>query len=472
MLSQSLVKKVLDAALARGAEFAELFVEDTYQSELKVIDSKPSKALIGRLKGAGVRVFYGHEQVYVTTNDLSEAGLIKAAQTAAAAKPAVGGGAGVRSGHKPLETQDFVTQAFDELHHYGTRPWEYDRDKKFQHLMKMDSVARQRSSMVTQVEPFLVEKTQRILVANNLGVWAEDERNYVRAGVNVSLEDQGERESAGSRIGTLGTSDWFETVDFAKLSIEAVDRAKLLIHADFAPAGEMPVVIDNGFGGVIFHEACGHGLETTSVAKNASVFCDKMGTKIADDCVTAIDDGTIANTWGSLNIDDEGMASKKTVLIENGVLKSYLVDDMGSRQTGLERTGSGRRQSYKYAPASRMRNTFIAAGKDSLEDMIKDVDYGIYAKEMGGGSVSPGTGEYNFGVTEAWLIKDGKLVKPLKGATLIGRGIETLGRIKRVGNELKLQDGMCGSVSGSIPTTVGQPAILVSKILVGGRAGE
>lgn len=465
MLSQSIVKKVLDAALERGAQFAELFVEDTYQSELRVIDSKPSKALVGRLKGAGVRIYYGHEQVYVTTNDLTEAGLVKAAKTAAAAKPVP------KAGVTRIESKAFRATDFDELHHYGTRPWEYDRDKKFRHLMTMDSSARERSSMVTQVEPFLVEKTQRILVANSLGVWAEDERNYVRAGVTVSLEDQGERESAGSRTGTLGTSEWYEGVDFSKLSTDAVDRAKLLIHADYAPAGEMPVVIDNGFGGVIFHEACGHGLETTSVAKNASVFCGKMGTKIADDCVTAIDDGTIANTWGSLNVDDEGMKTKKTVLIENGVLKSYLVDGMGAEQTGFERTGSGRRQSYKYAPASRMRNTFIAAGKDTLEDMIKDIDHGIYAKEMGGGSVSPGTGDYNFGVTEAWLIKDGKLLKPIKGATLIGRGIETLGRIKKVGSELRLQDGMCGSVSGSIPTTVGQPAILVSKILVGGRAG-
>jgi TldD protein len=464
MLSQSVVKKVLDAALARGAQFAELFVEDTYQSELRVIDSKPSKALVGRLKGAGVRVFYGHEQVYVTTNDLSEAGLVKAAQTAAAAKPKP-----ENSGHR--ETEPFTVTAFDELHHYGTRPWEYDRDKKFRHLMTMDSSAREHSSMVSQVEPFLVEKTQRILVANSMGVWAEDERNYVRAGVNVSLEDMGVRESASSRTGTLGTSDWFEGVDFEKLSKSAVDRAKLLIHADFAPAGEMPVVIDNGFGGVIFHEACGHGLETTSVAKNASVFCEKLGTKIADDCVTAIDDGTIANEWGSINVDDEGMKTKRTVLIENGILKSYLVDGMGANQTGYERTGSGRRQSYKFAPASRMRNTFIAPGKDSLEDMIKDIDHGIYAKEMGGGSVSPGTGDYNFGVTEAWLIKDGKLLKPIKGATLIGRGIETLGRIQKVGNVLRLQDGMCGSVSGSIPTTVGQPAIMVSKILVGGRAG-
>lgn len=471
MLQPALVKKVLDAALERGAQFAELFVEDTYSSQLSLIDSRPSNAVVGRLKGAGIRLFYGHEQIYVTTNDLSEKGLLKAAQTAAAGK-AAGAGNGVATGVTRIEAETFSPQRFDSIHTYGTKPWEYDREKKFLHLMRMDRAARGRSSLVSQVEPMLIEKTQKILVANSEGLWAEDERNYARVFVDVTLEEQGMKESQHARAGRLGTSEWFDTVDFEDLAIGVVDRAKLLLHADFAPAGEMPVIIDSGFGGVIFHEACGHGLETTSVAKGASVFCGKLGEKLAESCVTAIDDGTIANAWGSLSVDDEGMPTKKTVLIENGVLKSYIVDNMGARQTGFLATGSGRRQSYKYAPASRMRNTYIAAGSDRLDDMIRDVDHGIYAKDMGGGSVTPGTGEYNFAVREAWLIENGKLVKPVKGVTLIGSGIETLGRITRVGNELKLQDGMCGSVSGSIPTTVGQPAILVSRMLVGGRATE
>ncbi|MBO9667053.1 MAG: TldD/PmbA family protein, partial [Bdellovibrio sp.] len=193
--------------------------------------------------------------------------------------------------------------------------------------------------------------------------------------------------------------------------------------------------------------------------------------KIANECVTAIDDGTIENGWGSLNMDDEGNKTKRTTLIENGVLKSYIVDEMGSRQTGYEITGSGRRQSYKYAPASRMRNTFIGAGKDSFEDMIRDVDYGLYAKKMGGGSVNPGTGDYNFQVQEGYIIRNGRIEEVVKGACLIGRGIDTLGKITKVSNELKLATGMCGSVSGSIPAAVGQPQILVSSLMVGGRAG-
>ncbi len=460
MLTSQLVRKVLDACLSGGADFAEIFAEDSYSSELSMVDSKPSTALVGRTYGAGLRLFYGTEQVYVTTNDLSQDGLMKAARLASTS----------RKGTSHSSVAPFATTMFDELHQYGTRPAEYDRDKKFAWLRAMDQAARTRSSMVVQVEPKLIEKTQKILVANSLGVWAEDERNYVRAVLSTLLEDKGAKQSSFDSRGTMGTTNYFETIDFEQMANEGVDRAKLLIHADYAPAGEMPVVIDNGFGGVIFHEACGHGVETTAIAKNASVFNGKLGQKIAQDCVTAVDHGVIANTWGSLNIDDEGCPTQNTTLIENGVLKSYIVDQMGAKQTGYAATGSGRRQNYKFAPASRMRNTFLAAGKDKLEDMIRDIDYGLYAKKMGGGSVSPGTGDYNFGVQEAYLIRNGRIEKPIKGATLIGRGIETLGQISRVGDQLVMEPGMCGSVSGSIPTTVGQPAITVSKILVGGRA--
>jgi TldD protein len=463
MISPILVQKILEAALSGGADFADLFVEETYSSELSMVDSKPAKALVGRLYGAGLRLFYGHEQIYVTSNDLSEASLMKMAFAAAKAK----GGGRVA---EPRKVQAWEKTPYDSLHVYGTRPAEYDREKKFGFLQTMDRAARDRSAMVVQVEPRLLEKTQTVLIANSDGLWIEDERNWVRAFVHVMLEDHGVKQDGYANDGTLGTSEFFETVDFVKLAHKAVDRAALLIHADYAPAGEMPVIIDNAFGGVIFHEACGHGLETTSVAKGASVFCGKLGEKIAHECVTAVDDGTLVNTWGSLTVDDEGLPTQKTVLIENGVLKSYIVDQMGARQTGHQVTGSGRRQSYKFAPASRMRNTFIAPGKDKLEDMIRDIDYGLYAKDMGGGSVSPGTGDYNFGVQEAWLIRNGKLEKPVKGATLIGRGIETLGKITRVADNFELAPGMCGSVSGNIPTTVGQPAILVSSILVGGRA--
>lgn len=460
IVSQNILEKALDAALSTGADFADIFIEDTYSSQLSLLSQKPDKAIVGQLYGAGVRLFFGHEIVYVTTNDLSEAGLVKAALNAAQSR-----GQGTAKKSMPL------TQVpFDSIHTYGEKPWEMNRDKKFKWLNSMDQHARAKSSNVTQVESMLHEKFQKVQIANSKGLMAYDERAYSRVSVETFVEHNGVKESSSERAGLLGTSEVFDRWDLKSLTEGCVDRANLLTTAKYAPAGEMPVVIDNSFGGVIFHEACGHGLETTAVAKNASVFCGKLGERIAPECVTAVDDGTMANSWGSLNIDDEGNKTKRTVLIEKGILKSYIVDEMGAKQTGYEATGSGRRQSYKYAPASRMRNTFIDAGKDSFEDMIRDVDYGLYAKNMGGGSVNPGTGDYNFQVREAYIIRNGRIEEAVKGACLIGRGIDTLGKITKVSNDLQHATGMCGSVSGSIPTCVGQPQILVSSLMVGGRA--
>ncbi|WP_276630128.1 TldD/PmbA family protein, partial [Terrisporobacter hibernicus] len=253
---------------------------------------------------------------------------------------------------------------------------------------------------------------------------------------------------------------------------EASRVAYTMLNAKNCPAGQMAVAIDNGFGGVIFHEACGHSLEATAVAKGNSVFTDKIGQQIASAKVTAVDDGTIYNHWGSANIDDEGTPTQKNVLIENGVLKSYMVDKLNGRRMKTSSTGSSRRQSYKFAPTSRMTNTFIAAGTDKTEDIIKSIDNGLYAKKMGGGSVNPVTGEFNFAVAEGYLVKNGEIKEAVRGASLIGKGSEVLMNIDMVGDNLAQAQGMCGSVSGSIPTNVGQPMIRVKEITVGGRSEE
>ena len=250
---------------------------------------------------------------------------------------------------------------------------------------------------------------------------------------------------------------------------EAARQAVTMLHAGYAPAGNMAVAIENGFGGVIFHEACGHSLEATSVATGRSQFCGKLGQQIASPIVTAIDDGTEPNSWGSNNIDDEGHPTQKLVLIENGILKNYLVDRLGSRRMGMPATGCGRRQNYHYEPTSRMSNTYIAAGKDDPEEIIGTMEYGLYAAAMGGGSVNPVTGEFNFAVREGYMVRDGKIAEPVRGATLIGKGSEILPKIDRVSRNLESAQGMCGSKSGSIPTNVGQPLIRVSSITVGGR---
>ena len=266
--------------------------------------------------------------------------------------------------------------------------------------------------------------------------------------------------------------EFFEERTPESIGKEASRIALVLLEAKDCPSGKMPVIIDNGFGGVIFHEACGHALEASSVSKNQSVFCNKLGQKVASDKVTAIDDGTIPNAWGSQNVDDEGNPQQKRVLIENGILKSYMIDRLNGRRMGLESTSSSRRQSYKFETTSRMTNTYIAAGNDDFDEMFEGIKRGLYAKKMGGGSVNPQTGEFNFAVLEGYLIEDGKISYPVKGASLIGNGADILFNIDRVGKNLERGQGMCGASSGSIPTDVGQPAIRVSQITVGGTANE
>lgn len=465
IIQTHILQKALDAALSTGADFADIFVEDTYSSNLTVMNSRPDKAIVGQLYGAGIRVVFGTEVVYVTTSDLSEKGLVRAAMIAANSQTG-----DTSKIIKPIHLNN--PNQFDSIHTFGDKPWEINRDKKMSWLNSADQHARSLSTHVTQVEAGLNEKFQKVQIVNSRGVSVYDERAYSRFNVETFVETNGTKESSGENHGHMGTSEIFDRFDLKAMTKDTVDRALLLTKSGFAPAGEMPVVLANGFGGVILHEACGHGLETTSVQTGDSVFADKLGKKIGNECLTAIDDGTIKNEWGSLNFDDEGMPTKKTTLIENGVVKSFLVDQVGALKTGFEVTGSGRKQSYKFAPASRMRNTFIAPGKDKFEDMIKDVDYGLFAKRMGGGSVNTSTGDYNFQVREAYVIRKGRIEESVKGACLIGRGIETLGKITKVGSEMKLATGMCGSVSGSIPAGVGQPEVLVSSLMVGGKAGK
>ena len=264
--------------------------------------------------------------------------------------------------------------------------------------------------------------------------------------------------------------EFFSDLDIEGAAQQAAQTAITMLHAPYAPAGKMAVAVGGGFGGVIFHEACGHSLEATAVAKGNSEFTGRLGQKIASEKVTALDDGTLPGAWGSIGYDDEGHPSQRNVLIEKGILKGYLIDHMGSRRMGMPATGSGRRQNYRYAPTSRMTNTFIADGED--ENVIAGMQSGLYAKKMGGGSVNPLTGEFNFAVQEGYLVKNGQIDRPVRGATLIGKGSEVLQKIDAVEKGMWMGEGMCGSISGSVPTCVGEPLIRVSEILVGGREAQ
>ena len=459
MLEKSLVEKILNEALSTGGDFAEIFVEKKNNCGLYMIDGKIESSLSGRDFGIGIRIFKDLYSVYGYTNDMTEENLLKTARKIAEAV----------KGTRADITINLLKQDIENYNKIEIYPETVLKKNKIDIMRRGYTAAKEYDSEISQVRVSYSDSKQNILVANSEGIWAEDERVRGRIRIESVASSGTEMQTGSMGPGASKGFEFFEKMDIESYGREASRIAKTILHADYSPSGKMPVIIDNGFGGVIFHEACGHGLEATSVAKGNSIFTGKIGQMIASPVVSAVDDGTIPNEWGTINIDDEGTPSRRNLLIENGILKGYMIDKLNGRRMGMASTGSGRRESYKYAPTSRMTNTFILNGKSSLNEMISSVEKGIYAKYMGGGSVNPATGNFNFAVMEGYLIENGKITSPVRGATLIGSGSEILKKIEMVGNNLAYGQGMCGSVSGSICTNVGQPAIKVSEITVGGR---
>ena len=336
-------------------------------------------------------------------------------------------------------------------------------------LFRADQAARKISDKVVQVGASVTDSCSAITLMNSEGLNLSMNRARLRVNVTVTVSDGTERLTTHEAPGALGGYELLTNYSPEELSTEATERLLRMLSAGYIKGGQMPVVMGNGFGGVIFHEACGHPLEASATAKGLSVFSGKIGQQIASSVVSAYDDGTIPNEWGSTNIDSEGVPTKKNMLIKNGICVGYMVDRTNGRRLGMEPNGTSRRQSYKYEPTSRMSNTYICKGESDPKDIIADTEYGLYCTNMGGGSVDTSTGDFNFAVNEAYMIRNGKIAEPVRGATLIGKGQEILKNIDMVGNDLEISAGMCGSVSGGVPVTVGQPTIRVSSILVGGR---
>ncbi len=460
LLDQNIAREVLQEAVRTGGDFAEIFVEDRIDNTLMMRSGRIETANTGRLHGAGVRVFSGTNAVYVHTNDTSREGLMNCARQAAAAV----------KGGKGCIVQPF--KAWDAARPEEIRllPTDVKAAVKAEKVRAAEAAARRVSPEIVQVIGNYIDHVQNVCICNTEGVFVTDQRVRTRLSVAAVASNGTENQTGADNPGaSMGFEIFDEKVNPDLVGETAARQAVTMLHAPLCPAGVMPVVIDNGFGGVIFHEACGHSLEATSVSIGVSEFAGKLGQKIASDCVTAIDDGTITNSWGMIHVDDEGTPAQRTVLVENGVLTNYMIDRLGSRRMNMPITGSSRRQSYAFAPTSRMRTTFIAPGQDDEAEMIATMGDGLYARKMGGGSVNPATGEFNFAVNEGYLVKDGKIAHPVRGASLIGRGSEVLLKIDRVGKNLDLAQGMCGSLSGSVPTDVGQPMIRVGSLTVGGR---
>ncbi len=466
-MNPSTAVKIFEAGRSAGADFVEIFEEETRSSSLGLKDRQIDTATAGTEYGIGVRLLYGTEVLYGFTSDDSEEALVKLVKTLAFGRIA-GMNAPGTAGAKPFEFApekrvcDYNPAAYQDPRVLG-------QAIKQDFLFRADKAARALSPKIAQVGASVTDSCSTITLMNSEGLHLEMSRGRLRVNVNVTATDGSERLTTHESPGALGGYELIQNYSPEALATECGERVLRMLDAGYIAGGQMPVVMGNGFGGVIFHEACGHPLETESVRRKASPFCGKIGEAIGQPCLTAIDDGTIEGMWGSLKYDDEGTPAQRTVLIENGILKTYMSDRVGAAEVGIGLTGSARRENYKYAPVSRMRNTFIAPGKDTLESMIASVDNGLYAARMAGGSVNPATGEFNFAVGEGYVIRNGKICELVRGATLIGKGHEIMPRISMVGSDWDVAAGVCGASSGHVPVTVGQPSIKVDQILVGGR---
>ncbi len=459
MISREICQRVLQAAVSTGADYAEIFAENTVNHSIGMIAGKVENIKDTVIAGAAVRVYKGLRSVMASTVDTSESGLIACARKAA---DALGEG---------TAQIDIVLKErlFGDIHPVKIVPSSVGNREKVEILKSGYFAAKEYDGCITQVSGSLLDVDHNILIASTEGLYAQDRQIRTRIAISA-VADKGQGTQTGSfSPGRRMGLEMFDFIDPKDVGVRAAKQAVTMAGAGYCPAGVMPVAIDNGFGGVIFHEACGHSLEASSVAYGQSQFAGKLGQVIANEKVTAIDDGTIAGAWGSINIDDEGTPAQRNVLIEKGVLKSYMIDKFNGRRMGMASTGNSRRQSYAYTPTSRMTNTYIAPGQDKNEDIIASMEYGLYAASMGGGSVNPVTGEFNFAVNEGYMVRNGKICEPVRGASLVGKGSEIIRNIDMVGTDLDMGQGMCGSSSGSVPTNVGQPLIRVSTITVGGR---
>jgi TldD protein len=437
-------------------------VEDKRSTSAGLDDGRVEQVTSGRDRGAGIRVVKGDTTGFAHTADLSEAGLRAAAEAAAAA--ASQGGGGVR-------TVALTRVAATQVNTVEQYPDSIPKAAKVELLRRIDDAARSAGASIVQVSAGYGDSRRRILVANTDGVLAEDEQ--VRALVRMSVvasADTGMQtgfQSAGQTVGF----EMFDSVDVEALARDAARMALTKLKARPAPSGALPVVIKQGSGGVLFHEACGHGLEADLVSKGASVYRGRTGELVASPLVTLVDDGTMSREWGAIGIDDEGHPSQYNVLIENGVLTDFMWDYLRARKEGRAQSGNGRRQSYMHLPMVRMTNTYVLNGTEEPDDIVRATDHGVYIAQLGGGSVNTATGDFVFGMTEAYLIEHGEITEPLREGNLIGNGPQVLRDIDLLGNDFAMGNpGTCGKDGQGVPVGDGQPTLRVSSMTIGGTA--
>lgn len=467
LVERPLVEAVLESALSRGADFAEVFAEDTRRSSAVLDDQRIETLSSDHDRGVGIRVVTGESTGFAHTSNLTEAGLMAAAKAAA---DAAGSG---ENGASTSKTTAPSTQARSAV---AVDPAEVDKAVKVQLLQRADEAARATGPTsaggVNQVSATYGDVRRRILVANSDGVYAADDQTRTRFSVSCVASGDTGLQTGYETIGLSIGFELFDRYDVEELARKAANRALLKLEARPAPAGTLPVVIGPGSGGVLFHEACGHGLEADLVRKGASVFADRIGEQVASPLVSIVDDGTMGEQWGHFAIDDEGQPAGNNVLIQDGVLVDYMWDGLRARAEGRASSGNGRRQSYRHLPMVRMTNTYLTGGDTDPDDIISDVDNGVYVAKLGGGQVNTASGDFVFGMVEAYLIEGGKITAPLRDGQLIGNGPQALVDIEAVGNDFELgSPGTCGKDGQGVPVGFGVPTLRVRELTVGGTAG-
>lgn len=464
MIEQTVLERVLGRALRDGGDFAEVFGEDRTSSSARLDDGRIEELTSGRETGAGIRVVTGDSTGFAHTTDLTEGGLLEAAAVASAA--ARGGTGGVRT--IALERRMVLPAPI------AIRPESISKAAKVELLRRAEAAARAGGNEIRQVMAAYVDGRRRFVVANSDGVFAEDDQTRTRLAVQtVAVGDTGMQTGFDAVAGVRGW-ELFDERSPEDVAEEAARCALLKLNARPAPSGALPVVIGPGSGGVLFHEACGHGLEADLVTKGASTFAGRVGSQVASPLVTLVDDGTVAGAWGHLGVDDEGHPATRNVLIENGMLADYMWDGLRARREKHGQTGNGRRQTYKVLPMVRMTNTYLLNGESDPDDIIASTERGVYVKRLGGGQVDTASGDFVFGMAESYLIEDGEITDPLRESNLIGNGPQVLLGIDAVGNDFKFSDGggMCGKDSQAVPVGMGQPTLRVASMTIGGTAGE
>jgi TldD protein len=461
MIDPELQLGLLRKALSRGGEYADVFVENRRQTSLVLEDGRLEKILSGCEAGAGIRLIFRGRTFYAYSNDLSETALMQAAREVSRA--ATGdGGSGVMDLRVRKASVDFPVDFFPE---------DVPVERKIEVVRTADRVARAFDRRIRQVAAIYRDFSQKVNIATSDGFLAEDERIYTTAVAQVIAASGDIIQTGYEPIGGLVGFELFDEYDIAEVSLKAARRAVTMLEAGRAPGGRMPVVISSAAGGTMIHEAIGHGLEADLSQQGLSVFSGKKGTQVASQCVTVIDDSTLFRKRGSFRFDDEGTPARKTLLVEKGVLKSFLYDRLSAMKEGVISTGNGRRESYQYRPIPRMTNTFIAPGETAPDLIVQSLDRGLFVAKMGGGQVNTVTGDFVFDVQEGYLIEKGKRGEPVRGATLTGNGPEVLKAIDMVASDLGFSIGTCGKDSQGVPVSDAMPTVRIPEMVVGGACG-